>query len=108
MKAVCLKQYAGDIENYGIDFKQFETYPVTNIKHNEIYLTAESGTDVMLSEDELKEFFKTHINGVRVFVEDGNVICYQSDYINTRKYENRSWSEKSFCDWCDKYNVMPV
>lgn len=34
--------------------------------------------------------------------------CDFEDYKYARKKKNMSWSEKSFCDWCDKNNLFPV
>lgn len=108
MKAICLKEYVGNIEEYGVDFISNKTYFVNDIKRDEIYITSESGTDVMLTEKELQEHFKTHINRVKVLIENGNIVCYFKDYISTRNYNSQSWSEKSFCDWCDKHKVTPI
>lgn len=46
------------------------------------------------------------INGVIVKCKNnGNWYCDFEDYKNARKKQNRKWSEKSFCNWCDKYNL---
>mgnify|MGYP007011668292 CR=1 FL=1 len=47
------------------------------------------------------------INGVPVIKECGEWYCNFEDYKQARNKQGRKWSEKSFCDWCDKYNLMP-
>jgi hypothetical protein len=49
-----------------------------------------------------------YINGVKVtdnIISKGRPVCQFSDYIAARETKHMRWSEKSFCDWCDKHNV---
>ena len=39
---------------------------------------------------------------------DKKIYCNIEDYIETRKKQGKSWSEKSFCDWCDDNDIIPV
>ena len=56
MEALCAKTYAGDFEAYGVDFIMGRKYEVNSkINDNEIYVTTESGSDVMLTGDEFKK-----------------------------------------------------
>lgn len=45
------------------------------------------------------------INGVKVEEKDGRVICDFEDYKAAREAKHIRWSEKSFCDWCDKHSL---
>lgn len=46
-----------------------------------------------------------YINGIRVSEDNGRLICQFSDYIAARNAKNIKWSEKSFCDWCEKHGI---
>ena len=49
-----------------------------------------------------------YINGVRVFYKYNEWHCDFDDYKKARIKQNRKWSEKSFCDWCDMNDIVPV
>lgn len=57
----CKKQYAGDQEQYGIDFFVGRTYQQAGIeKDGSIYVESKSGTDVMFQDEaELREYFNS-------------------------------------------------
>lgn len=55
--------------------------------------------------DIMKKF--KEINGVTVYQHNNEWWCNFTDYIEARNKQGRKWSEKSFCDWCDKYNLVP-
>lgn len=48
---------------------------------------------------------KKIINGVKVIENNGRIICDFGDYKAAREAKHMRWSEKSFCDWCDKYGI---
>lgn len=49
-------------------------------------------------------------NGVLIYRDNPNDrwACDFDEYIKTRKLQGKKWSEKSFCDWCDKYNFDAI
>lgn len=49
-----------------------------------------------------------YINGVRVYLYNNEWCCDFEDYKVTRIKQNKKWSEKSFCDWCDKYQLTAI
>ncbi len=52
---------------------------------------------------------KTEMCGIIVSVDkDQTTYCNFDDYKKYREKHLQQWSEKSFCDWCDKHNVTPV
>jgi len=53
----CIKEYAGDIEQYGIDFLVGKKYQIVSTENEYIYVNTENGSDVMLSKEELKDIF---------------------------------------------------
>lgn len=58
MKAVCIKQYTGDIKEYGIDCIVGKTYGMEYVNSSEIYVDTESGSSVMLNGKEFDECFE--------------------------------------------------
>ena len=60
LKLTCIKQYASDQKQYGIDFLVGVAYPVQGITNDGYaYITSESGSDVMLTNEEIQEYFYT-------------------------------------------------
>ena len=52
---------------------------------------------------------KQLFNGVEITIDsDGYKSCNFEDYIKARNKSNKSWSEKSFCDWCDKHDIAAI
>lgn len=52
---------------------------------------------------------KQLFNNVEITIdEDGIKACEFEDYIIARTKHGRKWSEKSFCDWCDKYGIVTI
>ena len=58
IKVTCIKEYAGDVDQYGIDFIVGNTYGIVNQDENYTYVESESGSDVMLTNEEMQETFK--------------------------------------------------
>ena len=57
-KLLCIKQYSGDIETYGIDCYEGKYYFVEDVFGNEIYIETESGSSVLFeSEAEVLQYF---------------------------------------------------
>ena len=49
------------------------------------------------------------INGVPIYkLDNGEWYCNFDGYKQVREFQNITWSERSFCDWCRKYNITPV
>lgn len=46
--------------------------------------------------------------GVKITEINGQLYCEFEDYKQARIKQGIRWSEKSFCDWCDKYNIEAV
>ena len=46
--------------------------------------------------------------GVSAIKRNGVMLCEYSEYIKARKAQHKKWSEKIFCDWCDKYNIEEI
>lgn len=53
----CIKEYAGDIEQYGIDFLVGKKYQIVGTENEYTYVNTENGSDAMLSKEELREIF---------------------------------------------------
>lgn len=49
-----------------------------------------------------------YINGVPVSIEDNQLYCDYDNYIKARKQQNKKYSEKFFCNWCDDNNIIPI
>jgi hypothetical protein len=51
-------------------------------------------------------------NGVRIYKGEGYTdsgwCCNFKDYIEARNKQNRQWTEKSFCDWCEKHGFSAI
>jgi hypothetical protein len=55
----CLTTYASEPEVYGIDFYESKTYYGQRVDNEYWYLdSTENGTDVLVSNEELEEYFK--------------------------------------------------
>ena len=52
---------------------------------------------------------KKIFNGIEIMIEeDGTKSCEFKDYIEVRNRQKRSWSEESFCNWCDKHGIAAI
>jgi len=61
LKLQCKKEYAGDVEQYGIDFLVGNIYNAVHVNNNSYYVTSENGSDVELTQKEMKEYFTSTI-----------------------------------------------
>lgn len=55
---LCIKQMAHDKGTYGIDFYENKKYKITGEDTEGFYVETESGSEVLISESEIKEYFK--------------------------------------------------
>ena len=55
---LCIKQMALDEESYGIDCYVNLKYKITSEDPEGFYVETESGSEVLLSESEIQEYFK--------------------------------------------------
>ena len=75
----CLKTFASEPEEYGIDFYEGKQYYGEKEDEEYYYLeSSENGTCVLVSNEELKEYFKV-ITKVRV-VKEGNYFDSPTKY----------------------------
>jgi len=58
-KVLCIKQFAGDPEQYGIDFIEGNIYYIQHMENGRYYVESESGSDVMLTQEEMGRTFIT-------------------------------------------------
>jgi hypothetical protein len=57
----CKKEFAVDVEQYGIDFLVGNIYNAKHVNNNCYYITSESGSDVEMNQQEVKEHFTSTI-----------------------------------------------
>ena len=53
-----------------------------------------------------KQLFKNVL--VTIDQSDKTMTCEFNDYKEARNKHGIKWSEKSFCDWCDKHNIAAI
>jgi hypothetical protein len=56
-KLKCIKQFAGDKEQYGIDFIVGNVYEIEDMNDDGIYIITESGSSILLKMEDINELF---------------------------------------------------